>query len=221
MGVREREPAPLLRRGLEDARLRGRRAARLRAARPGGRARSPPARSSRGSPADSRSGSSSGSWKGRCRPSTARRPRAARRWRRRSRMATRSAARSSPTRSRSRSRSGTRPTGRSRSTWRAAPAASIDAVSDEEIVEGIQLLAETTGIFTETAGGVTTAVLRKLAERGDIGPDERVVLVHHRRGPEDARCGARCRETLRRSSRPRRASTRRSWRPPERVAGWP
>jgi threonine synthase len=54
---------------------------------------------------------------------------------------------------------------------------SVDAVSDEEIVAGIRLLAETTGIFTETAGGVTTAVLRKLAERGDIGPEERVVVV--------------------------------------------
>jgi threonine synthase len=53
----------------------------------------------------------------------------------------------------------------------------IDAVSDEEIRAGIKLLAETTGIFTETAGGVTTAVLRKLAERGDIDPAERVVLV--------------------------------------------
>jgi threonine synthase len=53
----------------------------------------------------------------------------------------------------------------------------IDAVSDDEIRAGIRLLAETTGIFTETAGGVTTAVLAKLAERGDIGPDERVVLV--------------------------------------------
>src|SRR4051795_11369964 len=53
----------------------------------------------------------------------------------------------------------------------------VDSVTDEEIVEGIRLLAETTGIFTETAGGVTTAVLRKLAERGDIGADERVVLV--------------------------------------------
>jgi threonine synthase len=54
---------------------------------------------------------------------------------------------------------------------------SIDAVSDEEIVAGIRLLAETTGIFTETAGGVTTAVLQKLADRGDIGPDERVVAA--------------------------------------------
>jgi threonine synthase len=54
---------------------------------------------------------------------------------------------------------------------------SIDSVTDEEIVDGIRLLAETTGIFTETAGGVTTAVLSKLAERGDIGSDERVVIV--------------------------------------------
>src|SRR5947208_723800 len=53
----------------------------------------------------------------------------------------------------------------------------VDSVTDEEIVAGIRLLAETTGIFTETAGGVTTAVLRKLAERGDIGADERVVAV--------------------------------------------
>ena len=42
---------------------------------------------------------------------------------------------------------------------------------------GIRLLAETTGVFTETAGGVTAAVLAKLAERGEIGADERVVLV--------------------------------------------
>ena len=51
----------------------------------------------------------------------------------------------------------------------------IDSVTDDEIRAGIRLLAETTGIFTETAGGVTTAVLAKLAERGDIGRDERVV----------------------------------------------
>jgi threonine synthase len=54
---------------------------------------------------------------------------------------------------------------------------SVDAVSDEEILAGIALLAQTTGIFTETAGGVTTAVLSKLAARGEIDPDERVVLV--------------------------------------------
>jgi threonine synthase len=54
---------------------------------------------------------------------------------------------------------------------------SVDSVTDDEVREGIRLLAQTTGIFTETAGGVTTATLRKLAERGDIGPDERVVAV--------------------------------------------
>src|SRR3954469_1752167 len=53
----------------------------------------------------------------------------------------------------------------------------IDSVTDDEIRAGIRLLAETTGIFTETAGGVTTAVLRKLAERGDIAADERVVVL--------------------------------------------
>jgi threonine synthase len=53
----------------------------------------------------------------------------------------------------------------------------VDSVSDQEIREGIALLAQTTGIFTETAGGVTTATLAKLAARGDIDPDERVVLV--------------------------------------------
>jgi threonine synthase len=54
---------------------------------------------------------------------------------------------------------------------------SVDSVTDDEVREGIKLLAQTTGIFTETAGGVTTATLRKLAERGDIGPEERVVAV--------------------------------------------
>ncbi|HEY6550731.1 MAG TPA: pyridoxal-phosphate dependent enzyme, partial [Solirubrobacterales bacterium] len=52
----------------------------------------------------------------------------------------------------------------------------IDSVSDDEIRDGISLLAETTGIFTETAGGVTIAVLAKLAKRGDIGSGERVVV---------------------------------------------
>src|SRR5215217_4796173 len=51
----------------------------------------------------------------------------------------------------------------------------IDSVTDEEIREGIRLLAETTGIFTETAGGVTIATLAKIAGRGDIDRDECVV----------------------------------------------
>ncbi|MEO6906699.1 MAG: threonine synthase, partial [Abditibacteriaceae bacterium] len=48
-------------------------------------------------------------------------------------------------------------------------------VTDDEIVDGIKLLAETEGIFTETAGGVTIGVLQKLAESGQIGKDETVV----------------------------------------------
>lgn len=43
-----------------------------------------------------------------------------------------------------------------------------EAVTDEEIVEGIKLLARTEGIFTETAGGVTVAVTKKLVEQGVI-----------------------------------------------------
>jgi threonine synthase len=52
----------------------------------------------------------------------------------------------------------------------------VDSVTDQEIRDGIKLLAETTGIFTETAGGVTVGVLRKLAERGEIAKGERVVV---------------------------------------------
>ena len=45
------------------------------------------------------------------------------------------------------------------------------AVTDEEIVQGIELLARTEGIFTETAGGVTIAVLKNLAAAGAIQAD--------------------------------------------------
>jgi threonine synthase len=45
-------------------------------------------------------------------------------------------------------------------------------VTDEEIVEGIKLLSATEGIFAETAGGVTIASLKKLAESGVIKKDE-------------------------------------------------
>ncbi|GBD22385.1 Threonine synthase [bacterium HR29] len=49
------------------------------------------------------------------------------------------------------------------------------SVTDDEIVEGMKLLAETEGIFAETAGGVTIASLKQLVERGSIHPDELVV----------------------------------------------
>jgi threonine synthase len=49
-------------------------------------------------------------------------------------------------------------------------------VSDPQIVEAIQLLAESEGIFTETAGGVTVGTARKLYEQGRIAPEETTVL---------------------------------------------
>ena len=52
----------------------------------------------------------------------------------------------------------------------------IESVTDAEIVEGMKLLAETEGIFTETAGGTTIAVLKKLVEAGKIDPDEKTVV---------------------------------------------
>jgi threonine synthase len=52
----------------------------------------------------------------------------------------------------------------------------IEEVSDAEIIEGIKLLAETEGMFTETAGGTTIAVLKKLVEAGKINPDETTVV---------------------------------------------
>ena len=50
-----------------------------------------------------------------------------------------------------------------------------ESASDQEIVEAIKLLARTEGIFTETAGGVTVAVLKRLIESGRIPRDERIV----------------------------------------------
>ncbi len=50
-------------------------------------------------------------------------------------------------------------------------------VSDEEILDSIRLLAETEGIFTETAGGVTLGVLRKLLAQGRIRPEESIALA--------------------------------------------
>ena len=53
---------------------------------------------------------------------------------------------------------------------------SVEMVNDDQIREGIRLLAETTGIFTETAGGVTVGVLKKLAEQGVLNSGEKVVV---------------------------------------------
>ncbi|KEI44166.1 threonine synthase [Saccharopolyspora rectivirgula] len=53
----------------------------------------------------------------------------------------------------------------------------IEDVTDEEVVEGIRLLARTEGIFAETAGGVTVATAKKLIENGKIDPDAETVLL--------------------------------------------
>ena len=53
----------------------------------------------------------------------------------------------------------------------------VGDVSDAEILEGIQLLARTEGVFAETAGGVTIGVLAKLAAQGLVRRDERVVAI--------------------------------------------
>jgi threonine synthase len=49
-------------------------------------------------------------------------------------------------------------------------------VSEQDIIEGIQLLAETEGIFTEPAGGVTVAATRQLIQRGAVGGDGPIVI---------------------------------------------
>lgn len=53
----------------------------------------------------------------------------------------------------------------------------IGHVSDDEVVAGIRLLAETEGLFAETAGGVTVANLQRFVEQGVVERDERVVAV--------------------------------------------
>jgi threonine synthase len=57
-----------------------------------------------------------------------------------------------------------------------ASGGAAQAVTDEELVAGIRLLAETTGVFTETAGGVTVAAARRLAEAGKLRPTDELVL---------------------------------------------
>jgi threonine synthase len=54
----------------------------------------------------------------------------------------------------------------------------MESADDDEIREGIRLLARTTGIFAETAGGVTAAALRKLVAAGRLDPDAETVLFN-------------------------------------------
>jgi threonine synthase len=54
----------------------------------------------------------------------------------------------------------------------------MDYVTDDEIRDGIRLLARTTGVFAETAGGVTVAVLRKLVAAGRLDPEAETVVFN-------------------------------------------
>jgi len=62
------------------------------------------------------------------------------------------------------------------STARAASGA-VYAVAEDEIADNVALLAETTGIFGETAPGVTLGALREAVRRGELGADDSVVLL--------------------------------------------
>jgi threonine synthase len=54
----------------------------------------------------------------------------------------------------------------------------VEDVTDEEVRDGIQLLARTEGIFAETAGGVTVATLKKLVETGQLDPEAETVVFN-------------------------------------------
>jgi threonine synthase len=54
----------------------------------------------------------------------------------------------------------------------------MDDADDDEIRDGIRLLARTTGVFAETAGGVTVAVLKKLVDAGRLDPEAETVLYN-------------------------------------------
>jgi threonine synthase len=54
----------------------------------------------------------------------------------------------------------------------------VESVTDDEIRDGIQLLARTEGVFAETAGGVTVATLKKLVETGQLDPDVETVVFN-------------------------------------------
>jgi threonine synthase len=54
----------------------------------------------------------------------------------------------------------------------------VEEVSDDEVRAGIVLLARTEGIFTETAGGTTVAVLKKLVETGQLDPSQETVVIN-------------------------------------------
>ena len=165
VGLREYQPAQLLRRGSKDGRVRSGRAAWV--------ALSAPPRVARGrrhAAAAHLSGfrelREMGLVEGSCRGSTPRRRPAARRSCARCRKAWSSRSRSSRRPSPSRSRSAIRPmASRSCRTVNATGGSGVSS-SDEEILQAMELLAETEGIFTEPAGGATLAGTVQLVKSG-------------------------------------------------------
>ena len=123
--------------------------------------------------------------------SSAPRPPAARRSRRPSGPGTTWCSRSSRTPSPSRWPSATRPTARTCWTWSAAPAARSPTSTTTTVVESIQRLARTEGIFAETAGGVTVGVTAKLIADGSARSGEGDRGDQLRRRAEDPRRGGR------------------------------
>ena len=53
----------------------------------------------------------------------------------------------------------------------------VERLTDEEVIDGIRLLGRTEGIFTETAGGVTVSVTKKLMEQGRFKREDTVVIA--------------------------------------------
>ena len=174
LGVREHQPAVVLRRRREDARLRDRRAARLALSRSTSCRRSPAARCCRASPAASASCGRSVSSTASCRASTRRRRPAARRSSTRSRAAPSIPSRCSPNTIAKSIAIGNPADGyQVLQTVRGDRRHRARRSRDEQIVDAIRLLAETEGIFTEPAGGTTLAGTIDLIQRGVIGPTNR------------------------------------------------
>ena len=195
LGLRQRQPPAVLRRGQQDDRVRGRRAARLAAA---GRPRRPDRlgldvhEDRQGlRRARRRSASSSARTSG----SSAASRRAAPRWRPRSpRASTRSGRSGRPTRSSARSRSARRPTAATRWSWPAGPAARSSRSRTRATAAAIRRTAADEGIFVETAGGVTVAAVEAARARGVIRDGDEVVAILSGNGvktPDARRFGAR------------------------------
>ncbi len=90
--------------------------------------------------------------------------------------------------------------------------AAADDVTDDEIRDAIKLLAETEGIFAETAGGVTVGVAKKLIASGKIPKDSSAVICVNRQRPQDLGRRQRFTATNRAKSSRACASSRRCWR---------